>query len=230
MTNIEAYSSHNGAVVERGIVKMLDGHTTLPSRIESSCTQHQSNRSEVYFGVYNEMLKLFRGTGFQPGQKLYEFGVGPGMLASRFKDSGLKVVGTDIGDSREVAFSNLAIAKDYLPFLDGTFDYVSATSVLHHISSEKHTRYMTEFKRILKPSGVVLIQEDERGRNAIEQYAIRMVDRLVSGPEANSHRSEDEWMNFFNNNGLTIKSVKNICHKKGPIRLNKIFFALTLNQ
>ena len=226
---IETYVSNRGAFFPRtftNILKSLD--ITPPSGLKSLCTEHQKARSDIYFSIYNEMLRSFRGRGFQPGQQLYEFGVGPGMLASRFKDSGLIVVGTDIKDSREVEFGNLAIARGCLPFASGAVELISATSVFHHIPSEEHADCLTELKRILKPGGVILVQEDERGRNAEEQLAIRAFDRLVSGPEANSHRRKCEWIDFFQSNGLIIESMRERCYKIGPFRLNKIFFALTL--
>ena len=225
---IEAYVSNRGSFFPRTFTNILKSLDIIPpSGLKLLCTEHQKSRSDIYFSIYNEMLRSFRGRGFQPGQQLYEFGVGPGLLASRFEDSGLIVVGTDIKDSREVGFSNLAIVRGCLPFASGSIELISATSVFHHIPLEEHGDCLTELKRILKPDGVILIQEDERGRNAEEQLAIRAFDRLVSGPEANSHRRKCEWVDFFQSNGLTIKSMREICHKIGPLRLNKIFFALT---
>ncbi|MFC1625866.1 class I SAM-dependent methyltransferase [Patescibacteria group bacterium] len=227
---IEAYVSGGGAFFPRTFKNILEDFDITPTfGLKSLCIEHQKTRSGIYFGIYSEMLRLFRGTGFQPGQKLYEFGVGPGVLASRFEDSGLKVIGTDVKDLRDVTFPNLAVARSHLPFPDGAFDYVSATSVFHHIPLEEHSSYLAELRRILNPNGVILIQEDERGRNAKEQFAIRAFDRMVSGPEANSHRRKCEWVDFFHSNRLIIESTREICHKIGPLRLNKIFFALTLN-
>jgi len=226
MNSVEIYRSGGGAVFYR-TARRFFSKNPISERLEFTSKRHETVRAEAYFEIYDEMLKSFRGRGFKPRERLYEFGVGPGALALEFQRSGLAIIGTDIKDLRTFPFSNLAFARNYFPFPDGVFDYVSATSVLHHIPASEHPLYAEEFKRILKPKGVILVQEDEKGRNAAENLAIRTVDRLVSGPEANSHRNLREWIEFFEDKKLIVRSRKIISFQKGPARLRKIFFALT---
>ena len=225
---VEAYEKSGCAVVERTLLQTLDKFSiSEPQILINVRDTHQLKRAEEYFNIYNNLVSDVRGKGFRDGETLFEFGVGPGFLAQRFQEGGLRVYGADIKDNRENLFINLSISKDNLPFPDGYFDYVSITSVMHHIPSSLHRKYFGEFQRVLKQDGILLVQEDERGRNYVEHSLIRAVDRLVSGPEANAHRFKEEWLEFFGENGFYLRSQELRTHKKGFWQLNKLFYALT---
>jgi len=76
----------------------------------------------------------------------------------------------------------------------------------------------------------ILIQEDIRGRNPVEHLAIRLVDKMASGPEANSHKTEGEWELFFNRLDLTNLASDKIVYGKKMFRLVKQFFVLTTSE
>lgn len=52
---------------------------------------------------------------------------------------------------------NLVDAFPPTDFADDTFDFIYAYSVFSHISEESHLKWLSEFKRILKPGGVVMV-------------------------------------------------------------------------
>jgi ubiquinone/menaquinone biosynthesis C-methylase UbiE len=60
---------------------------------------------------------------------------------------------------------NLSLVNPMPPsqFADNTFDFIYAYSVFSHISEESHLRWLAEFKRILKPGGVVIATTRARG-------------------------------------------------------------------
>jgi len=75
-----------------------------------------------------------------------------------------------------------------------------------------------------------LIQEDERGKNPFEHTVIRVIDFAVSCREANSHRTLEEWENFFLGYGLILRAHETVTHRMGPFSLNKIFMIFEKNN
>ncbi|MEZ5618833.1 MAG: methyltransferase domain-containing protein [Rhodocyclaceae bacterium] len=104
--------------------------------------------------------------------RLLDFGCGTGAIASAHAGLGFKVTGCDIARHmldvarREHADSGvewvqLPSGDTRLPFEDGSFDAVIASSVLEYVPEPAHV--LREFHRILSPGGVVLCSlPDER--------------------------------------------------------------------
>lgn len=213
-----------GVVFERAMLKTFNAlNINSPQLILSRCENHENTRANLYVSIYEKMFRNKYGNSFPYKAKLFEFGVGPGEISREFENHGLNVFGTDIV-SRKGGIN--IVSRNEIPFTNNAFDMVSVTSVLHHIPREEHDVYFSEFKRILKPDGIILMQEDERGRNKVEQQIIRAVDRMVSGPEADSHRTDDEWRKYFEEKEIKVSDSDMITHELGPIRLNKLFYLL----
>lgn len=216
----------DGVMFERSVSNFVAGiGFRCPKRITVECQKHEVVRAQQYVAIYERMYRNKFNITFPRDTKLLEFGVGPGEIAEEFKSHGLEVYGTDVvprADGENV------VAANNLPFGNNMFDMVSTTSVFHHIPREKHNQYLSEIKRILKSKGVIFMNEDEKGRNFVEQGVIRTVDRLVSGPEANSHRTDRGWRKYFDKGGIEVIASDKITHELGPIRLNKLFYLLEI--
>ncbi|WP_341805002.1 class I SAM-dependent methyltransferase [Paenibacillus turpanensis] len=93
-----------------------------------------------------------------------DFGSGTGANCSMFTP-GL-YIGVDPDEKRidyarrlypEHSFQ--VLQNNRLPIDDRKVDYILIVAVLHHISSEEISLYMDEFRRILKPSGTIIVME-----------------------------------------------------------------------
>ncbi len=98
-----------------------------------------------------------------PAKRLLDVGCGTGLILDLANDLFEELYGIDISPEmlgkvtpRPNVKTQLATAEA-MPFLDGTFDMVTAYSVLHHI--EDPGRVFGEVRRTLKPGGVFYADE-----------------------------------------------------------------------
>lgn len=169
------------AIISRGLLNhSLWLPQPLKDALEENRNRWEDSRAEYFVRTYEHLLKEATGKSFTAEETLLEIGVGPGEIARHLKERGLKVIGIDIKDSR--------IKRD------GDFDYLSLTSVLHHLPKDLHFIILQQAKRVLKSNGYLLIQEDIRTK---QHLFTRAVDWFVSGPEADSHKTVTQWEQFF---------------------------------
>lgn len=92
----------------------------------------------------------------------------------------------------------LAADAKNLPFSQDYFDKILVVGVFHHLSGTDTDQVMTEVKRVLKPSGKILIMEDTKTKSVLT----RLIHRLDQGSYI---RSEKEWQELFSKNLVTEK-------------------------
>lgn len=127
-----------------------------------------------------EMLKKY----LSQDSRILDFGCGQGRILQQLKSEGfLNLYGVDISRNMiEIAGKNLPDA-DFkvnagvmIPYNDSSFDCVIAAAVLTCIINNNDQRKLvTEIKRVLKPEGLVyindfLINNDHRNINRYEKY------------------------------------------------------------
>ena len=110
----------------------------------------------------------------RPGQRALDIGSGPGQLAFALADRvtpGGSVDGVDAAiemvrradrknrGRRPVTFTEARAQQ--LPFPDETFDAVTCTLALHHVSAADRPAAVAEMRRVLRPGGRVLIADLE---------------------------------------------------------------------
>src|SRR5262245_48315731 len=104
------------------------------------------------------------GFGFRGHELVLDCGCGDGGVARLLRDRARDVVAVDVTpfdawrDEPGLTFQ-LADAEA-LPFGDATFDVVHSKDSLHHTDSPE--RALAEYRRVLKPSGTVLVVEANR--------------------------------------------------------------------
>lgn len=107
------------------------------------------------------------------GGDVLDVGTGGGYGAEVLAQSAHRVVAVDV-DPSAVAQAEERYRKDnlkfftasalLLPFGDDTFDAVVAFELLEHLPREQHPIALAEWKRVLKPSGVVVLSTPDHDR------------------------------------------------------------------
>lgn len=115
-----------------------------------------------YWAIYEKAYNYMK-----PGDRLLDFGSGPGENALRFRKLGYEVHGFDISEVNvaiaqklfrnygEVGNFKVANAEK-LPYEDETFDLIVGVDILHHVDIPFA---LTEIKRVLKTGGKALFRE-----------------------------------------------------------------------
>jgi demethylmenaquinone methyltransferase/2-methoxy-6-polyprenyl-1,4-benzoquinol methylase len=129
-----------------------------------------------------------RQAGVRPGMRVLDVGCGPGLTtqaALRLVGSTGSVIGLDpssgmLREARKGPCRNLVQGVgEELPFPDGAFDFVSMGYALRHVS-DLQTAFR-EYRRVLRPGGIVLLLEISRPRSAALLTASRFYIRTVMG-------------------------------------------------
>lgn len=135
-----------------------------------------------YYSVFAEcraayLAKILDGV---EGNRVLEYGCGPGGYATRLAKAGASVVAIDIspeairqartriGKGRDVEL--LEMNAEAMDFPDGDFDLVCGTGILHHLDLE---RAFGEIHRVLKPGGRAFFIEPLGHNPAINAYRRR---------------------------------------------------------
>ncbi len=132
--------------------------------------------------------KALQLAGLKPGMKVLDVACGPGLVtqcALELVGPSGSVVGLDpsIGMLREAqkgACHNLVRGVgEHLPFPDGHFDFVSMGYALRHVPDLRGA--FAEYRRVLKPGGIVLLLEISRPRSALLFHLSRFYIKSLLG-------------------------------------------------
>lgn len=115
-----------------------------------------------YWAIYAFAIKYF-----SKGNRLLDFGSGPGENALRFSHIGYEIEGFDISEKNiEIANSIFERFKrsgkfqvsfaEKLPYDDNYFDVIVGVDILHHVDISKS---ITECYRVLRPGGRAFFRE-----------------------------------------------------------------------
>jgi len=130
-----------------------------------------------FLAFYDPLLRLlgrekrFRGrllaqAGIQAGQRVLDVGCGTGSFALLVKQRvpGATVVGVD-GDAKALAIARRKLERrgvmvqldealaTRLPYPDASFDCVTSSLVLHHLTRDEKRGALAEIRRVLRPGG-----------------------------------------------------------------------------
>ena len=95
-------------------------------------------------------------------RRVLEVGIGPGLDALAFQQSGLDVVGVDLSAehvrlAREAGLGAHVAAAQDLPFDDSSFDALWCASVLMHMPDADLGEALAEFARVLRPGSLAAL-------------------------------------------------------------------------
>jgi demethylmenaquinone methyltransferase/2-methoxy-6-polyprenyl-1,4-benzoquinol methylase len=132
--------------------------------------------------------KALREAGLKAGMHMLDVACGPALVAQCARDvvgpSG-RVIGLDpsIGMLREAQKGpcrNIVRGiGEQLPFPDASFDFLSMGYALRHVSNLKTA--FSEYRRVLKPGGIVLLLDICRPRSALLLSLSRFYIKTVMG-------------------------------------------------
>jgi ubiquinone/menaquinone biosynthesis C-methylase UbiE len=127
------------------------------------------------FNAWYERPEMLRLAGDVAGLRVLDAGCGSGPLSAAFRERGATVTGLDASAAMvdvarrrlgEEADLHVADLRDALPFGDATFDLVAASLVLHYL--QDWSGPLAELRRVLRPSGRVLVSVNHPGAYPIE--------------------------------------------------------------
>jgi 2-polyprenyl-3-methyl-5-hydroxy-6-metoxy-1,4-benzoquinol methylase len=106
-------------------------------------------------------------THLQPGSRLLDIGNAPGYLAIMLANAGFDIDGINLSEAWNSSYPDPKyveqfrvktsdIEKSPLPYPDAIFDAIVFTEVLEHIAIKHPRDLLPEFRRVLRPNGVVV--------------------------------------------------------------------------
>jgi ubiquinone/menaquinone biosynthesis C-methylase UbiE len=165
---------------------------------------------DLFLPLYDPILRLLAREGtfrnrlldlvdLRPGHRLLDVGCGTGTFALLAKRRCPEAVVTGVdGDGKVLAVARAKLAKagvavqldeslaDRLPYADRTFDRVTSSLVLHHLTREDKLAALREIQRVLLPGGAFLLADFgrpvglwARAAAAIVQRGERLRDNLL---------------------------------------------------
>lgn len=97
-------------------------------------------------------------------KKILDVGCGTGKLVKYFNDNGFEALGCDMADEAikiaKIVNNSSSIKKataSNLPFKNGSFDFVTAISIIEHLTEKGAKLFLAEAKRVLKPNGFLFM-------------------------------------------------------------------------
>jgi ubiquinone/menaquinone biosynthesis C-methylase UbiE len=139
--------------------------------------------------------RLVAGLDLRPGQRVLDVGCGTGTFAIMLAAAapGAAVVGVDV-DPRILARARnkaaragaavewvLGSALD-LPFPASSFDRVTSSLMLHHLTTPEKRTALASIRRVLRPGGALHVADFGRPRSAYTRLAAALF-RHFDGPE-----------------------------------------------
>ena len=118
--------------------------------------------------------------GLKPGMRMLDVATGTGLVARAALQLGMKpteIIGLDpsagmlLENSKTTGIQLLRGFGEHLPFQTGSFDFISMGYALRHV--ESLAELFSEFRRVLKPGGRVLILEISRPQSKVITALLR---------------------------------------------------------
>ena len=146
--------------------------------------------------------QLLRRAGLGPGGRLLDVATGTGLVARealRLTQPGGLVIGLDISAGmlavarRQTGLALVQADAETLPIEDGGFDMVTMGYALRHVADLDRT--FAEFRRVLRPDGVLVLMEIARPAGPVGHalariylgWVVPLVSRLLGGSKQ-AHR------------------------------------------
>jgi demethylmenaquinone methyltransferase / 2-methoxy-6-polyprenyl-1,4-benzoquinol methylase len=123
--------------------------------------------------------RCLRRAGLRPGMRVLDVAVGTGLLAREavaLTRSHAEIIGIDVSEAmlaearRKLAILLIQGAAEELPLADASIDFLTLGYALRHIPDL--ALVLREFRRVLRPEGILLILELRRPRHAVARRIV----------------------------------------------------------
>lgn len=174
---------------------------------------HTDGKRSVFECIYQTVkthalkTKISLINSLQPNRgKLLDIGAGTGDFLSTAKASGWETVGFEPSDkARAIASAkNVSFVSDTSELLDSNFDAITMWHVLEHVPDVP--AQISELKRLLKPSGVIIIAVPNFKSFDAQHYGEFWAAYDV--PRHLSHFSKTAIEKLFSEGGFSLESVR----------------------
>ncbi len=125
----------SSAIISRTLVKTFG---VFRCALRENIWRHETHRAREFVQIYQSLIQQKDPAFSWSGLCLLEVGAGPGAVACAFREKGAQVVALDLWDGRIFTHPAIEFVVGNATHLDlpaNSFDAVSLTSVLHHISA-----------------------------------------------------------------------------------------------
>lgn len=148
---------------------------TIENSLRSSGKKH-----DFFIQVKAKFLKDIVKIYFPGVEQLHllDIGCGHGLIHKHLENSNLNIVGVEVADevlqlARQSNPNVRYIRHDgkKLPFESPQFDIAMAMCVMHHVPPSDWPKFLSEIKRVLKPTGIVIIFE-HNPYNPLTRYIV----------------------------------------------------------
>jgi SAM-dependent methyltransferase len=140
--------------------------------------------------------RVLERASLREGERVLDLACGTGTLALAAARSvpGLRVVGVD-GDPAILERARAKAGRDVtfdeglsteLPYEDGSFDVVLSTLFLHHLTDRAKLRSAEEVRRVLRPSGRLVIGDVGRPQDRLMRAAVLLTVQMLDGFDVTS--------------------------------------------
>ncbi|ADB19101.1 Cyclopropane-fatty-acyl-phospholipid synthase [Pirellula staleyi DSM 6068] len=159
-------------------------HYDLPSDLFESMLGPTMNYSCGYWREANDLTTaqnakmhlICRKLGLRPGMRVLDVGCGwGGLIQFVVREYSCSVVGITVSAEQARYASKKCNAsssevylldyRDLRPETHGTFDAITSVGMLEHVGPRNYARYFDIMRRLLKPSGLLLVQSFGRERS-----------------------------------------------------------------
>jgi ubiquinone/menaquinone biosynthesis C-methylase UbiE len=174
------------------------GHYKKSKLLEKIVYTFARKRAEIIYNVLEGFIRK--------EEIILDVGCGSCNIIEILKEKNFNVVPLDIGVNSIIEGINPVVYDgEKMPFKENTFDKSMILTVLHHTNQQKIL--IKEVMRVTK-NRIIIIEDVYT--NKIDKLVTKFVDILINlefnGIQTN--RTDPEWRNFFNSNGLRIVNVK----------------------
>lgn len=152
------------------------------------------------------------------GKKILDVGCGPGRDTKSLMNRGFDVIGIDFSEEMVREAKSRVPSGDFrlmdmrkLDFDKNSFDGVWAFASLLHIPKEQAPKVLTEFRRVLKKSGVLAISMKQGKGEVLESeeettrlFSYYTKDELVSLIEKSGFKILESFVEVLNNTWIVV--------------------------
>jgi ubiquinone/menaquinone biosynthesis C-methylase UbiE len=168
-------------------------------------------------GFYDRVLRIFsldtvyesvlEQLGCVPGNRVLDIGCGTGSLASSLRRTHPKVRVTGLDRDprmllraedrhRSSGVSWVQGSGRRLPFADATFDAVTATLFLHHLTHPQKLEALSEANRVLRPGGSLHVADWTKPKPGLSALGFTLV-RLLDGYDRTADHASGRLADFM---------------------------------